>query len=180
MLNGQVSDWSDVGAGVPQGSILGPLLFLIYIKDLSEELSSNPELFADYTSSFSVIHDSNTSALELNSDLVKIKRWAFQWRMSFNTDPKKQAQEVIFSRKSKAISHPALVFDNNNVIQTTSQKHLETVLCKISKTIGLIRKSQNLLSRTAPITLQKAFVRPHLVHGDIIMIEPTMHRFTRN
>ena len=42
------------------------------------------------------------------------------------------------------------------------------MLCKISKTIGLIRKLQNLLSRTAPITLQKAFVRPHLVHGDII------------
>ena len=106
MLNGQVSDWSDVGAGVPQGSILGPLLFLIYIKDLSEELSSNPELFADYTSSFSVIHDSNTSALELNSDLVKTKRWAFQWRMSFNTDPKKQAQEVIFSRNLKQYRIP--------------------------------------------------------------------------
>ena len=48
-------------------------------------------LFADYTSLFSVIHDSNTSALELNSDLAKIKRWAFQWKMGFNPDPKKQA-----------------------------------------------------------------------------------------
>ena len=89
LLNGQVSDWSDVNAGVPQGSILGPLLFLIYINDLSEGLSSNVKLFADHTSLFSVIHDSNTSALELNSDLAKINRWAFQWNMSFSTDPKK-------------------------------------------------------------------------------------------
>ena len=102
--------------------------------------------------------------------------------MSFNPDPKKQAQEVIFSRKSKAISHSPLLFNNNNVIQTTSQKHLgiildarlffekhlETVLCKINKTIGLIGKLQNLLPRTALITLYKAFVRPHLDYGDII------------
>ena len=77
LLNGQVFDWSDVRAGVPQGSILGPLLFLIYINDLSEGLSSNAKLFADNTSLFSVIHESNTSALKLNSDLAKINRWAF-------------------------------------------------------------------------------------------------------
>ena len=97
MLNGQVSDWSDVRAGVPQGSILGPLLFLIYINNLSEGLSSNTKPFADDTSFFYVIHDSNTSAPELNSDLAKINRWAFQWKMNFNPDPKNQAQEVIFS-----------------------------------------------------------------------------------
>ena len=55
---------------------------------------------------FSVIHNSSTSALELNNDLAKINRWAFQWKMSLNPDPKKQAQEVIFSQKSKAMSHP--------------------------------------------------------------------------
>ena len=98
----------------PQGSILGPLLFLIYINDLSEGLSSNAKLFADDMSLFSVIHDSNTSVFELNSDLAKINRSAFQWKMSFNADHKKRAQEVIFSRKSKAISHPPLVFNNNN------------------------------------------------------------------
>ena len=86
--------------------MLGPLLFLIYINDLSEGLSSNAKLFADDASLFFVVHENNTSALELNSDLAKINRWAFQWKMSFNSDPKKQAQEVIFSRKSKAISHP--------------------------------------------------------------------------
>ena len=83
--------------------------------------------------------------------------------MSFNPDPKKQAQEVIFSRKSKAASHPPLVFNNNGVMQAAShkhlgtrlsfEKHLETVLCKINRTIVLIRKLHNLLTRSALITL---------------------------
>ena len=59
------------------------------------------------------LHDSNTSALELISDLAKINR-AFQWKISFNPDHKKQAQEAIFSRKCKAISHPPLVFNNTS------------------------------------------------------------------
>ena len=128
MLNGQVLDSSDVRTGVPHGSILGPLLFLIYINDLSEGLSSIDKLFPDDTSLCSVIHDSNTSALELNSDLAKINRRSSQWKMRFNPDPKKQAQEVSFSRKSKATLHPSVVFNNNNVIQTTSQKHLGIIL----------------------------------------------------
>ena len=70
-LNGQSSSWTNVNAGVSLGSILGPLLFLIYINDLPDGLSSNAKLFADDTSLFSVVHDINTSAIELNSDLKK-------------------------------------------------------------------------------------------------------------
>ena len=56
-LNGQSSSWTNVNAGVPKGSILGPLLFLIYIDDLPGALSSNAKLFADDTSLFSVVHE---------------------------------------------------------------------------------------------------------------------------
>ena len=101
VLNGQVSKWAAVKVGVPQGSILGPLLFLIYINDLSNELSSNSRLFADDTSLFSVVRDMNLSANVLNNDLLKINNWAYQWKMSFNPDPFKQAQEVIFSGRIK-------------------------------------------------------------------------------
>ena len=66
-LNGQSSSWTSVNAGVPQGSILGPLLFLIYINDLPDGLSSDAKLFADDTSLFSVLHDIDTSTIELNS-----------------------------------------------------------------------------------------------------------------
>ena len=72
VLNGQNSTWVNVEAGVPQGSILGPLLFLIYINDLSENLVSNPKLFADDTSLFSVIFDKDLSAKNLNDDLNRI------------------------------------------------------------------------------------------------------------
>ena len=68
VLNGQFSTWKNVNAGVPQGSILGPLLFLIYTNDLTEGLPSNAKLFADDTSLFSLTHDIQTSANNLNKD----------------------------------------------------------------------------------------------------------------
>ena len=108
VLNRQSSSWTNDKAGVPQGPILGPLLFLIYINNLADGLSSNTKLFADDTSLFSIIHDSVITTLELNSDLSRIKQWAFQWKMSFNPDPNKAAQEVIFSRKLKKFCRPFL------------------------------------------------------------------------
>ena len=122
LLNGQTSEWRNVTAGVPQGSILGPLLFLIYINDLSGDLSSKAKLFADDTSLFSVTHEITTSANKLNNDLKKISDWAFQGKISFNADPRKQAQEAIFSRKLKNVSHPPLTFNNANVSSCKSQK----------------------------------------------------------
>ena len=65
--------------------------FIVF--NISEELSSRAKLFADDTSLFSVIHDSNTSGGELNSDLAKINRWTFQLKMIFNPDPKNKHRE---------------------------------------------------------------------------------------
>ena len=75
ILNGKVSSWTGVNAGVPQRSVLGPLLFLVYINDLVDGLSSNAKLFADDTFSlFSVIHDVEISANKLNNDLYQINK----------------------------------------------------------------------------------------------------------
>ena len=76
-LNGQVSQEISIEAGVLQGSILGPLLFLIYINNLSDDLSANAKFFADDTSLLSAICDINTSAAHLNNDFRKISNWAF-------------------------------------------------------------------------------------------------------
>ena len=127
---------------------------------------------------FSDIHDSVITTLELNSDLSRKK----QWKISFNPEPNKQAQEVIFSRKLKKVCHLPLRFNNNNVSQASSQKHLWLTLDnkltfdehlinvsnEISKTIGLFWKWQNILPRPALLTIYKCFIRPHLDYGDII------------
>ena len=149
---------------------------MIYINVLPDGLSSNAKLFADDTSLFSVVHDINTSTIELNSDLKKINDWAFQWKMTFNPDRSKQAQEIIFSRKLKKATHPPLLFNNNNVSQVnfqthlgvildvklTFEEHLKNVFNKTNKTIGLLKKLSNLLPRQALVTIYKAFIRPHV------------------
>ena len=129
VLNDQNSLWTNVHAGVPQWSILVPLIFLIYINDLSDNLTSNGKLFGDETSLFLVVHDVSTSAKELNDDLKrKVNDWVFRWKMCFNLEPSKQAREVIFSRKSKRSTHPPLVFNSSYISQTFSQKQLDVIL----------------------------------------------------
>ena len=102
--------------------------------------------------------------------------------MSFNPDPSKQVQEVIFSRKIQKTCHPSIYFNNKSVKQVPSQKHLglildsklnfqehlQNILNKVNKTIGLLRKLQNILPREPLLTIYKSFVRPHLDYGDVI------------
>ena len=95
-------------AGVPWGSILGPLPFLIYINDLPEGLESSVKLLADNTSLFSTVYDPNMSADQLDKYLQKNSEWAYKWRMIFHPDLSKQAQEVIFSRKTNKTNHPTI------------------------------------------------------------------------
>ena len=83
VLNRQSCNWVDVKAGVPQGSITGPLLFIIYINDLPEGLITNTKLFADDMSLFVVVQDIAASTTELNNNISK---WVYQWKMIFNPD----------------------------------------------------------------------------------------------
>ena len=120
---------------------------------------------------FSVIHNINSTANDLNSDLMKINNWAFQWKMRLNPDLNKQAQEVIFSRKINKIDHPLLYFNQNLVKSSSIHKHLGVILDtrlafnlhlkniqnKVNKTIGLLCKLWNALPRTSLITIFKSF-----------------------
>ena len=130
VLNGQSSSWLNVNAGVLQGSVLGPLLFLIYINDLPENLTSSTKLFADDTSIFSTVFDVNKSSEALNQDLSSVKNWATQWKMTFNPDPNKQTTEVLFSRKLNPVNHPLLYFNGALVSSSSNQKHICLILDK--------------------------------------------------
>ena len=77
-LNGKCSSWSPIEAGVPQGSVLGPLLFLVYINDITEGLKSEVRIFADDTSLFVVVDDPSISHKILRHGLNLIEKWANQ------------------------------------------------------------------------------------------------------
>ena len=82
----------------------------------------------DDTSVFSIVHDPIVSADELNFDLDLISKWAYQWKMSFNPDPTKQAEEIIFSQKLKKVNHPPIFFNNIEVKRVNDHKHLGLIL----------------------------------------------------
>ena len=127
--NGCYSEFSLIESGVPQGSVLGPLLFLVYINDLEKDIKSNVKFFADDTMLYSVVKDQAQTASELNHDLSVIQRWEYQWKMVFDPDPTKQANEVLISQKKISPNHPHLFFFNGTqVSQVNQQKHLGVIL----------------------------------------------------
>ena len=154
VLNGSLSNYSVIESGVPQGSVLGPLLFLIYIK-------SNIKFFADDTMLFSLVKSPVITAEDLNHDLAIIKHWVHQWKMEFNLDPTKQATKVLFSCKEVCPNHPQLIFNGSVVKKVNEQKHLGLILdsglsfkihlnekiIKAKKNIGIIKH----LSKYLPV-----------------------------
>ena len=182
VLNGMCSDWGSINSGVPQGSVLGPLLFLVYINELEKGIKSSIKFFADDTSLFSIVRDPKTSAEELNHDLQLISQWAFQWKMSFNPYPTKPAEEVIFSHKRHRQDHPPLFFNNIEVKQVNNHKHLGLTLdskltfvihineklTKARKGIGVIKYLSSYVPVKTLDQIYKIYVRPHLDFCDVI------------
>ena len=182
VLNGHFSEYYPIEAGVPQGSVLGPLLFLVYINDLETNIKSNIKFFADDTMLFSIVNNPVNSANDLNDDLSNIHLWAHKWKMNFNPDRSKQATEVLFSCKKNKYNHPPLYFNGQIVKKMDEQKHLGLILdsslsfakhitAKISiarKNIGIIRNLSNYLPLKVLQQMYKVFVRSHLDYCDFI------------
>ena len=107
--------------GVPQGSILGPLLFLIFINDIVDEVNCPIKLFADDTSIYAIVDNPLITSLSLNSDLQKVQNWSNRWLVNFN--PKK-TESMIISRKVEPQFHPPLYFNNVPINNVITHKHL--------------------------------------------------------
>ena len=182
VLNGSYSSYSTIESGVPQGSVLGPMLFLIYINDLEKNIKSNIKFFADDTMLFSIVNDPAISANNLNHDLDIIQRWAYQWKMEFNPDPTKQANEVLFSCKKSSPNHPQLIFNGIAVSKVNDQKHLGLILdSRLSfekhingkKIVGILKHLSKFLPLRTLDQMYKALVRSHFDYCDIIYHSPS-------
>ena len=179
VLPGSASSWAFIKAGVPQGSILGPLLFLIYINDIVDDIHSCIRLFADDTSLYIIVDNPISAADELNADLAKIHAWAVRWLVSFN--PAK-SESMILSRKHNKPFHPLLSMNQNLINNVNSHKHLgltfsqdcswhdhlELVKTKAWLRINIMRRLKFQLDRKSLQTIYISFIRPLLEYADVV------------
>ena len=179
VLNGYVSDPLPIQAGVPQGSILGPLLFVIFINDIVEEIQSNIRLFADDTSLYVLVEDPASAAVKLNADLSKISEWADNWLVTFNPS---KTESIVISRKHTKPQHPPLTMYNTTISEVEIHKHLGVVLSsngqwrahldmvkeKAWKRVNVLRSLKFILDRRSLEILFTTFVRPILEYSDVV------------
>ena len=179
IIDGQNSSWVYINAGVPQGSVLEPLLFLIYINDINNNLLSNCFLYADDTSLFDVVDDPVISAEKINNDLNFINQWCNQWLMNMNPS---KCESITFSAKQTPQSHPLLHLNGVPLTEVISHIHLGLTLTsnfswrnhilnlhqKASNALNTLKRVKYKLDRTTLITIYKSHVRPLMEYADVI------------
>jgi hypothetical protein len=161
------SSFEPVSAGVTQGSVLEPLMFLIYINDIGEKLISLSRLFADDTSVYSSVDQIKTV---INHDLLELNAWSGKWLMSFN--PEKT--DILFFSNTGNIDNIEYSFNDKSIPLTTSHKHLgvilsqnakwnehlENMITNITKHLGILRKLKFSLNRSNLEKMYLVYIRP--------------------
>lgn len=178
VLQSAVSSLKPITAGVPQGSVLGPLLFLIYVNDISDSLLSLTRLFADDSSLYY-----STSSLDdmegiINHDLTLISSWAKQWLVTFNPN---KTEAVLFSLKT-CENLPKLIFEGTQIKFVEHHKHLgvtlssnghwdahvENILQSASKVVGIMRRLKFTLNRRSLNQIYLSYIVPILEYSSIV------------
>jgi hypothetical protein len=122
IINGQTSDWTKLSSGVPQGAVLGPLLFLVFLNDIVYVIRHcSIRMFADDTCLFIVVDNRDESSELVNADLNEISSWANKWLVDFS--PVK-TKGIIISNKVNLDDHPPLVFNDHVIDNIKGHKHL--------------------------------------------------------
>ena len=119
VLPGCQSNTTHLNAGVPQGSVLGPLLFLVYINDIVENIELGINLFANDTSLSLVVRNPSDADMTLQDDINKINNWAESWLVKFN--PAK-SESLVISRKTSKPLHPNLNMSNTPIQNLQTHK----------------------------------------------------------
>lgn len=179
VIPGVQSKWNNIRAGVPQGSILGPLLFLLFINDIVVDIGSNIRLFADDTTLFIIVENPTTAAQLINLDIDKIVKWAKTWLVTFNPT---KTESLLISRKLIRPNHPPLFMENQPIAEVETHKHLgiffakdctwhkhiDYVKEKTWKRINTMRKLKFKIDRKSLEIAYFTFIRPLLEYGDVI------------
>ena len=199
MVRGHASAWSSVLSGVPQGSVLGPLLFLLYVNDLPSCLTCSVRMFADDTKMWKLIAQ-NSDSYDLQQDLERLREWNDQWLLKFNPDkchvmhighdvPTKYV--MVQDGRSWNLSEVKEEKDLGVVVSCDLKvsKQCTTAVRKASNVLRLIRRHFSRLDRTTFLILYKGYVRPHLeyciqawspsLRKDIVCIEQVQRRATK-
>ena len=187
MISGQCSDWKNVGDGVPQGSVLGPLLFLVYINDITSDLSSDCFLFADDTSMLEIVNETpEKSAVKLNNDLSTISKWSQQWLVTMNAS---KTRTITFTVKKKKAFHPTLRMNGKTIDEVFSHTHLGLILTsnlswksyildihqRASKRVNILKSIKYKVDRSTRIILYKKIVRPIMEYANVIWDDCTVN-----
>ena len=170
----------------PQGSILGPLLFLLFINDIVKDIGCNTRLFADDTSLFLVVENPDSAAELLNFDLNKIMAWAKKWLVRF--DPVK-TEAFLASRKLNKPIHPPPLMEGTQIVEVKSYKHLGLIFksdClwhnhidyvkeKAWSRVNAMKKLKFDFDRRSLETVYLTFIRPILECGDTVLDNCTQY-----
>jgi len=182
-INGKTSMAKAINAGVPQGSILGPLLFIIYIDDLPEKLTNTAILYADDSSVMSIIRETEDRARvaeSLNNDLAEIQKWASKWNVLFGAAKCKSV--TISSLQDAAGNHPELHFmdsilteaDEVELLGITIRKELswnhilKNMATNAGKRLGLLRKVSPYINPEQRATIYKSMVRSRMEYASTV------------
>ena len=180
VVHGCASDIGFTNSGVPQGSVLGPLLFLVYINDITESLESDVYIFADDTSIFTRLNKNSAAATAmLNRDLKRIQSWCEKWYVKVNVT---KTTSVLFSRKRQPSYEFPLYLYGKQIPNVQSHKqlgmilsrsldwheHIEFICSKSLKRINAWKELQYKISRKHMENCLSLFVLPVLDYGDIL------------
>jgi len=180
-IDGNKSKWFRVTAGVPQGSILGPLLFLIYVNDIVDNLESEIYLYADDAVLMTNFkrRQPNTAFEQLNRDLERLTNWASDNFMSFNAT---KTKFMVVSNSSDDIEYPELMMNGTKLEQVHTypqlgihlndrmnwDDHINHTINKASKKINIIWKLSRELPRYATENIYTSYIRPQLEYGCLV------------
>ena len=180
VLNGKCLSWQTMKAGVPQGSVLGPLVLLININDIGNNLSSTATLFADDTSSSKHIIDDNISNYEVQHDLDTIEAWASKWQVIFN--PLK-SESMLVSLRRNTENGRNFTFQNHVINNVDIHKHLgltwnsdaSTIIARASKRIDMLRAFRFKLDRSSLEKMYFAYIRPIFEYASVVWDSAPRH-----